>query len=296
MIGVFIAGMMLLAVIALYKNKRVACNSFWLSIIVFSLLSVVSIAIGRAGFGVGQALSSRYATFSLLLVIGIYSILIDLRQSGKSEFKVPFVGFFEIIIFAGIAFSNVSSFLYGLNARREAEENAFILYTYPSQPDDFLKRLYPDSDSLKIYAGILKKIGFNVFSSNSLPRKYPEMSSLPEGPAIAGINLGVTNVKTVNTGGDAFVVITGYAYAENTRNAIGGVYLDVDGKIFPAYYGALGNKDRPYFSIQQLPRPNFNRAIPQRLLGKGDHILSVKMLSGDRKYFRAVAGKFRFVL
>ncbi len=295
-IGVFIAGMVLLSGISLYKNKRAACNSFWLSIIIFSVLSVVSIAVGRAGFGVGQALSSRYATFSMLLVIGLYTILMDLRISGKSNFNVPFVGYFGIIILAGIAFSDCSGFLHGINARREGKENAFILYTYPSQPDEFLKRLYPDADRLKNCAGILKRIEFNVFSPNALSRKYPEISALVERPAMAAINIGITDEKTINAGGDTFVVITGYAYPEKTREAIGGVYLDVDGKIFPAYYGALGKADRPYFSTRQFPRPNFNRAISVRSLGKGDHILSVKILSKDRKSFYAAAGKFPFIL
>jgi len=170
------------------------------------------------------------------------------------------------------------------------------LYTYPSQPNGFLKRLYPDADSLNVYAGILKKIGFNVFSRNALSRKYPEISALVEQPAMAAINIGITDEKTINAGGDTFVVITGYAYPENTREAIGGVYLDVDGKIFPAYYGALGMADRSYFSTRQFPRPNFNRAISVRSLGKGDHTLSIKILSKDRKCFYAASGKFPFIL
>jgi len=49
--------------------------SFWLGLATLSLLAVVSVTLGRGGFGLSQALVSRYTSFSLLSVVAIVAVL-----------------------------------------------------------------------------------------------------------------------------------------------------------------------------------------------------------------------------
>src|SRR6266508_124673 len=52
--------------------------ALWLSLMAFSAWMLLSITAGRAGFGVDQALASRYASYSLLGVIGLLALVAKL--------------------------------------------------------------------------------------------------------------------------------------------------------------------------------------------------------------------------
>ncbi len=69
------------------ETKRIL---FWLSVSLFSLFSGLVITYGRAGLGVGLALSSRYITTSTLFwcgLLGLFRVYVNNRKS-KSEFNV----------------------------------------------------------------------------------------------------------------------------------------------------------------------------------------------------------------
>lgn len=57
------------------RHGRLVRLAPWLAVAAFSLLSALATAVGRSGFGLGQALESRYATFSSPLWMATFALL-----------------------------------------------------------------------------------------------------------------------------------------------------------------------------------------------------------------------------
>lgn len=85
---------------------RACCYPF-LSFSSFGLVSVLVATSGRAGFGVMQALSGRYSSASLMITVGlvgiIYTLLFELRITGRSSAKVILSAFMVMISFLSIS-------------------------------------------------------------------------------------------------------------------------------------------------------------------------------------------------
>ena len=64
------------AVLLVIVRRQVAQQSFWLAVMAYVLATLGAITIGRSGLGVDQALSPRYATLTIPLVIASYVLLI----------------------------------------------------------------------------------------------------------------------------------------------------------------------------------------------------------------------------
>ena len=65
----------------------------WLALVLYAILSAAATGVGRLGFGVNQALSSRYTTFSTLfiisgLLIAIFWVKNHLRNSKQLPTKL----------------------------------------------------------------------------------------------------------------------------------------------------------------------------------------------------------------
>ena len=76
-------GLLLLAIAAvgfglIVVRGKLSQSAFWLTVLAFGLLTQAEVAWGRTPFGNSQALSSRYATFSLFVIIGVYGLLATL--------------------------------------------------------------------------------------------------------------------------------------------------------------------------------------------------------------------------
>jgi hypothetical protein len=81
--------------------------------------------------------------------------------------------------------------------------------------------------------------------------------------------------------------LTGWAVDAKHENAAGGVYVDIDGKLFPAFYG-IGRQDvANSLGVSSYRYSGFERAIPTSEIGVGTHELSVIVLTNDREgYYR----------
>lgn len=75
----------------LYKRRLVSLLPVW-SIIGFLVATSLLITAGRAGFGIGQALSSRYTILSVVMLCSIYIVLVELVSSARLKVGVALVG------------------------------------------------------------------------------------------------------------------------------------------------------------------------------------------------------------
>lgn len=160
--GLLLAG---LAVISLLlTRKSVGEYSFWIALLFFSFLVLSFIVLGRFGLGAEQMLQSRYASFSILIGVSLYAILVKLALERKSRVAVSLSG----ILLTSMLLSVFLSYPEGVEAGRRQEASreklASVLLDYESQPDESLRKLYPDPELVRDKAPVLERLGYNVFS------------------------------------------------------------------------------------------------------------------------------------
>ncbi|MCK5474897.1 MAG: hypothetical protein KAI53_05825, partial [Candidatus Aenigmarchaeota archaeon] len=157
-----------------HNNLFIIENTKWISFVLFSLLSSAALMVGRSGFGIGQALSSRYVTLTSLGIIGVYLIITNLYtkcKNNKSQEKAILYGIILGIIFVGIVVGYAEGIKEGKNTLESRESIANNLIEYKWINDDNLLTLYPDANFVRNHADILERFRLNVFYSysNSMP-------------------------------------------------------------------------------------------------------------------------------
>jgi len=146
-----------------FQYKWIDKHAVWWTFVFFSLATSLMLALGRGGFGVAQSLSSRYVSFTIIGIIGIYCIFLHMYlQPGKKLLRYMFFGLL-LIILAGIILGNLEGINAGKMNHDQREEMAFILLQYPNEPDHKLQLLYPNEEKVRELAPILERIGYNVF-------------------------------------------------------------------------------------------------------------------------------------
>jgi hypothetical protein len=167
--GLFIFGSILILSVLLLKRDTFRNNIAFFSLVLFSLGTSFSISLGRAQWTLGQAIVSRYTSFTILGIIGLYLLLISLYNQKFTVNKI--LNFFCIIVILGICIGillgNVNGIHNGEKIRNERIIMADELKNYNSIPDEKLKRIYPWPNELKKRAQFLENMSYNVFAENS---------------------------------------------------------------------------------------------------------------------------------
>lgn len=188
----------------------------WLLISAYALTSALITAIGRSGFGVEQALSSRYTTFSLFLYLGLvgttfalYCYYQDRNASGK-----------RVILSVAIAATALSIPLWRSCLHdgrqflaRTAERNPRLLCALewidvlPTNPD--LKLIFPHQNVLRSRANILAKA--KLFRSHLVSARVFDQLRKP-GPA-TDVSHGQLEQAAVH---ENSLIASGWAWRPNT--------------------------------------------------------------------------------
>jgi hypothetical protein len=296
--GLLITCLVLAALLLIYKSGKVHEYSFWASLLLYSFLMLAAITLGRAGlFDAEQALSSRYAAFSVLTVVGVYAILVKIILEGKSVVATAMLAALSGVVLLSAAVSYPEGVEEGAEQKVFREEAAFVLATYETQPDWALEArlVHPSAAFVKKRAPVLQRLDYNVFSQPRaggllpppLSSLSPLRSSTPTAAAVNGVEIGRQNRTVLVPRGATSVAVVGWAVDSRNASPAGGVYIDIDGKLFPAFYGT----DREGASGSSGPAPyrysGFERAVPVSEIGAGTHELSVVVLTNDREsYYR----------
>ena len=294
--GLLLSCLALVSLLLIYKDRRISEFSFWISLLLYSFCILTSITLGRSGFGVEQALESRYTSFSILAVVSVYAMLAKTVFEKRARLNtVLLVAFFGIILLsATISYSE--GVKQGSREKVSRERAAFVLSTYESQPDELLTRtLYPSAKIVRTRAPILQSLGYNVFSERQAQGSLPPISDLSPVASpipsaidiITGDGMSRQNRSFVVPEEGSFIELAGWAVDADNESVAGGVYVDVDGKLFPAFYGAERGDVAKSLGDPSYRYSGFERAIPVSEIGSGTHELSVVILTADRKgYYR----------
>lgn len=97
----------------------------WFALGGYALLSAVLAAAARIGFGVTQALDSRYTSFSLYLSIAVIALFIIVREDWRARRAgagLPIVLIrLETVLLTGLAFLSITSYTWGRSFMVESE-------------------------------------------------------------------------------------------------------------------------------------------------------------------------------
>jgi hypothetical protein len=169
-VGLALIGLSGIALLLVYKSGGLSGNSFWIALVAYAFLILASITLGRAGLGVENSLTPRYASFSVLLVIGVYAMLVKLAAEKGSRPAAAMLGALSVAVLLSLPVSYSTGLNVGIQHKAEKEEAAAVLSTYESQPDELLQSyLRRDPDSLRRLAPLLENLEYNVFSEGGEP-------------------------------------------------------------------------------------------------------------------------------
>jgi len=290
--GLLLACLALVSLLLIYKKGKLGEYSFWLSLLLYSFLILAAITIGRSGgFGAEQALVSRYASFSILAAVSIYAMLVKLAFEERSRPNTVLLVVLAAILLPSVAISYSKGTEVGSTAKILREKAAFTLYTYESQPDEALtESLNPRPRLVRERAPVLQRLGYNVFSERQAPGTLPPLSNLspvtsptPSTIAVAGPGLSQQDGSIIVPEEGPFIKVGGFALDTNNRSTAGGVYVDIDGKLFPAFYGTDRQDVADSLGVPSYRYSGFERAIPVSEIATGTHELSIVVLTADRK-------------
>jgi hypothetical protein len=171
--GFLLLLLVIITCFALQKNNVFEDNSLWLSMLFFSLASSVMITIGRAGFGVHQAMSSRYTTFVIIGIIGLFFITVNLyfRFGRLNKKYLILLVLLTCLIVAGLVMNNYDGIRKGAAAHEYQEQNGKILLYHDVFQKEELGKLFRDVNLVRQGTGFLEKEHLTVFFSRN--SRYP---------------------------------------------------------------------------------------------------------------------------
>lgn len=123
-----------------------AALSMGLSLSLFGLGAIALVTIGRAGFGLDQALASKYVTLSLYLPLGIWWMLCEARPSPP---RLAALSALAAVFCMGVADADLTGYTLGRHTAAERIEASERLLTAEQQPDERLKGLFDQTANLR---------------------------------------------------------------------------------------------------------------------------------------------------
>lgn len=175
--GLSVAVLALAALVLAAVRGRLGEQSFWISLLLYSLLMLAAIAVGRSGvFGPWQALAPRYTAFSVLAVASIYAMLARAAlegDPGRSHQRAASLAALcgATLIGTAVLYSASVSYPNGLEAGRATaaarERAATVLLRYDSYPNRVVAVSFGTrARVVNKYAPVLRELGYNVFSED----------------------------------------------------------------------------------------------------------------------------------
>jgi hypothetical protein len=296
-VGLALACLAAVSLLLVHRAGKLGECSLWVALLSFSLFFLASITVGRSGLGVENALHSKFVSFSVLAVIGIYSMLVKLALEGRSRIGAVSLAALFVLIAVSLPLSYIQGIHAAARIEMQRDELAFILATYQTQPNEILGKVHTVAARNK--ASVLEELEYGVFSKPQLQVLPPPLSALSPTEAVASAKRrskirSVSDHRVEREGqrlyllkGQSYIMVTGRALDADGEGAAGGVYVEINNRLFPAYYHGLDEDGSARSSLPALVRFKFERAIPVTKIGGGTHELSIIIVTdGQKSYYR----------
>lgn len=271
-------------------------TTFCVSLGVFGLASAVLIVLGRDNFGYEHMIDPHYITMTMLSIIGGYLLITSIRN-GYQNIKLFLQGALLCLIIIGVVISVPRAIDAGNGEKDWWPLNAYYLSTYEIQSDKNLLTLYPDVKLIRDDAAILKKYNMSVFSEPALkPEMFTSIAGNTPG-SIETIN-GITPSQennyhiVIDSQNETTLTILGWAIDQQAQKTAGGVFINVDGqKDIPSFYGMYRPDIIARFGDIVYGHSGYSASFATSALKKGQHILSLKIITADKKGYYEPKGE-----
>ncbi|GHV20710.1 hypothetical protein FACS189494_05030 [Spirochaetia bacterium] len=166
-IGLIVFIVSIVLIVHLIKHKRIQDNIFPICLIFYGFVFCTSTALGRVGFGVGSALTTRYVVNVLLTIIGIvlvvYNEILNSESAGPIAKNISKYGIFALFL---LCFSVNTDWSIPQNVYNQRKNMQNILRDYHNQPLESLQTFFPwwgDLETARTTIEIAEKNGWSVF-------------------------------------------------------------------------------------------------------------------------------------
>lgn len=189
----------------------------------------------------------------------------------------------------------------------ETLRNPLFINTLPISLHD-VSRLINDSQwRNRVYGVVLSGRGRSLYTQqiqvefyeipdiSLTPVPVPEMDFLSDWGEATAFEVEKMSSYTPQASSSAsFLLIKGWAIDQQTHQRAGAVYLEIDGQLYPSYYGLPRADLVERFQRPEYGNAGFQAAIPLSDLGKGRHTISIKILSTNRNGYYSSPGEVTF--
>jgi hypothetical protein len=173
LVGLLVACLALASILLLSRGRKLDEYSFWISLLSYSLLILASITAGRSAMGAYQAMAPKYATFSILVVVSVYAVLVKTVLERRSATNTALLVTLSAVILLSAATSYPAGIWVGRGIEASRERAALLLSTggYESLPDAVVEDTFgiPRAKTVRKRAPILEGLNYNVFSKAQAP-------------------------------------------------------------------------------------------------------------------------------
>jgi len=271
---------------------------FPIGLIGYGCASLLTIAVGRAGFGLETSISSRYMSFSILVCIGcvllifkkIYYNNADQNNNIIKKYNEKILLYGCVVIISLLLFNGNLKGVFQAKAHSKFyKENVTILQNYENQSLYNLNRIYPWISYEIAYKDIekLKKYRLNVFSSTIF-----NFNEIP----ITKIN-GLEKIELTHwqgIGSDSFIWDNKNIYTRTSCWAVDYInqksYTQVYMKINDRLYKTADHMKSPdvanHFNNKNYSNVRFSFSFPIESMNIGENCFSaIVILIDGIKYF-----------
>ncbi len=285
-VGLVIFVLAAAAVVFSLWRRQWAADSFWLATLACSLATAAMITLGRSGFALTQALSSRYACFAVPTVIATYVFLIPKAGDPLRRTRTAGTCVMLILMFVGIAHSFDEGLAAGTLWRELKLYGQTAICAADSRSDGMLQVYYPRKDVLLETIGIMKKLKYGPFAdadlcaqSQSLPATLPVLP----GPT----QFAMQPPRGTFVPDSAVLIVRGWAVDWPRDRKIGepagGVAVVIDGVAHTARYGIEDDAAVESLGSKKYLYSGFICFVAVSDIGPGFHTISLKIATQDRK-------------
>ncbi len=165
--GLILAGMFMVSTLFVRRNLKLKSPAaVWVILGSYSIATGILVTIGRAGFGIEQALSSRYTTFTLYLPVALVHLIPIVLDRKIEKGRLVEQKRKLLPVLAGCV-AALLSLIYLYNVRqmsgfsqRLVQGKACLLLINVVDADCLTDKVYPNTEYLKLAANELDHLGF----------------------------------------------------------------------------------------------------------------------------------------
>lgn len=167
--GALLLALIVIALLLVFKSGISGMPdgyAFWISLLAFSLLVLMTITVGRIELDTQSALASRYTTFSLLTVTSLYAIFTRLLKHRPQLATVVSLSLLLTMISPSAALSYKNAIQLGIQEKNANVKAAATLRGYESRSNRQLEILHGRPETVRRGAPILERLDYSVFAAN----------------------------------------------------------------------------------------------------------------------------------